>query len=455
MRRFVAVVAGALGAVLLLVAGAPPAPAGAGAASAVSARAWGVRVGGNGTAEIKAPPNAVQYVGGYSSGGVSTGAISASAQATSSPGRASASASADVSGISLFGGEVTIARVVAKIAVSASAGRGSGDTSGSYVSGVTVAGTAVEFGSGTAQLGDWGVAAGPSGGASPVANGYRGALTGLTITLTADHGGLAAGSQIQVGYVEASAAAAPAPAPPPPPARQPPAVPPAPPAPGIEPPPPPLILPPPPSVKVKIGKSGYVFPVYGPASFSDTFRAARASTGWHHGTDIFAPYGAPVLAVADGTLFSVGWNDIGGNRLWLKDKAGNEFYYAHMAGYSPLAVNGATVRAGDVVGFVGDSGDAQGTPPHLHFEIHPAELLAMGYDGVINPYGWLQAVQRNETAEIRLPAAGALPGVGVPSSAPPPGAYLLASSDISRASGLDRRSLGSALTGPEAGTAGD
>ena len=61
---------------------------------------------------------------------------------------------------------------------------------------------------------------------------------------------------------------------------------------------------------------GYVFPVYGPASFGDTFGAPRGdvSGGWHHGEDIFAPLGTPLLAVADGTVFSVGWNDIGGWR---------------------------------------------------------------------------------------------------------------------------------------------
>ena len=78
-----------------------------------------------------------------------------------------------------------------------------------------------------------------------------------------------------------------------------------------------------------------------------------------------------MLAVAGGTIFSVGWNDIGGNRLWLRDTKGNEFYYAHLSAFSTLAVNGAQVQAGDVIGFVGNTGDAAGTPPHLHFEIHP------------------------------------------------------------------------------------
>ena len=97
----------------------------------------------------------------------------------------------------------------------------------------------------------------------------------------------------------------------------------------------------------------------------------RRPRNWHHGDDIFAPLGAPILACADGIVFSVGWNDIGGNRLWLRDSQGNEFYYAHLSAFSPLAKNGALVKAGEVLGFVGNTGDAAGTPTHLHFEVHP------------------------------------------------------------------------------------
>jgi murein DD-endopeptidase MepM/ murein hydrolase activator NlpD len=137
---------------------------------------------------------------------------------------------------------------------------------------------------------------------------------------------------------------------------------------------------------------GYVFPVAGDASFSDDFRVPRP-TSWHHGIDIFAPLGTPLVAVADGSLFNVGWNDVGGKRLWLRDAAGNEFYYAHLSAFSPFAREGALVRAGDIVGFVGATGDAIGTSPHLHFEMHPPELEAQGYDGVVNPYPYLVAWQ--------------------------------------------------------------
>ena len=215
------------------------------------------------------------------------------------------------------------------------------------------------------------------------------------------------------------------------------------------------VLAPPPGITPRLTAGGYVFPVYGPAAFVDTFGAPRATVPWHHGTDIFAPAGAPVLAVAAGTVFSVGWNDVGGNRLWLRDREGNEFYYAHLSAFSPLAVNGAKVDAGVVLGFVGNTGDAAGTPPHLHFEIHPVSLLSLGYDGAVNPTGYLRSWQRLQdlpfgfrglAAGLRLP-----PGVRVSDSAVPrPGAVLLAASDISSASGLEPGSLARALAGSRA-----
>jgi murein DD-endopeptidase MepM/ murein hydrolase activator NlpD len=191
-----------------------------------------------------------------------------------------------------------------------------------------------------------------------------------------------------------------------------------------------------------LGGGPYVFPVYGPVQFSDTFGAARADVSWHHGDDIFAPLGSPILAVADGTLFSVGWNQIGGNRIWLRDREGNYFYYAHLAAFSTLAVDGAEVRAGDVIGFVGNTGDAAGTPYHLHFEIHPVAMLGFGYDGAVNPTSYLLAWQRLQ--DVRFDAVyGWTPANAA--NRPKAGAILLQSSDISSASGLDPGSIDRAL----------
>src|ERR671919_1132064 len=138
---------------------------------------------------------------------------------------------------------------------------------------------------------------------------------------------------------------------------------------------------------------------------------------------------------------------MGGNRLWLRDGEGNEFYYAHLSAFSPLARDGARVRAGDVIAFVGTTGDAEGTPPHLHFEIHPVGLLSLGYDGVVDPYPAL--VRWRHLEDVRF-VAGArwLTSVAPVSNAPTPGAFLLSSSDISTVSGLDPSSLTRALAGP-------
>jgi murein DD-endopeptidase MepM/ murein hydrolase activator NlpD len=202
-----------------------------------------------------------------------------------------------------------------------------------------------------------------------------------------------------------------------------------------------------PEVNARLTEGGYVFPLFGPAAFGDTYGAFRADVAgkWHHGEDLVAPKGTPVLAVADGSVFSVGWNDIGGWRLWLRDASGNEFYYAHLSAYSPLAVDGTHVSAGDVLGFVGTTGDAEGGVPHLHFEIHPVELLSFGYDGAVAPYPFLVAWRRAEDVRFAV-GRRYVPGSSVRGLAPPAGAFLLEADDISGTSGLVPGGLGRAVT---------
>lgn len=137
---------------------------------------------------------------------------------------------------------------------------------------------------------------------------------------------------------------------------------------------------------------GYAFPVLGESNYTDTWGAARASTGRHVGTDIFATEGTPIIAITDGTLDRVGWNSVGGYRFWLFDAYGNGFYHAHLSAFAPLAQDGATVKAGDVIGFIGHTGDAQGTPDHIHFEVHP------GGGGPTNPFPFLNAWRKGTAA---------------------------------------------------------
>jgi hypothetical protein len=348
---------------------------------------------------------------------------------------------------------VTVDAVFVRANARASGRGAAGSLDASSVSNLVALGAPVQASPNTrVSLGDWGYmvvlekAVVRQNGAR---FGFRGFVTGLHVVLTAAHGGLPAGTEIMIGYSEAAASARKA-APPPSPSPQPqppttdpgqgPSREPVPSNPGTD--PPPSIQNPPQGVQPKLTAAGYVFPVYGQSSFSDDFAAARATTGWHHGNDIFAPLGAPLLAVADGTLFLVGWNDIGGNRLWLRDAAGNEFYYAHLSAFSPLAGDGVQVKAGDVIGFVGATGDAVGTPPHLHFEVHPRELLWMGYDGVINPYPYLTAWLRLDDVAF----GGWTPQAG---RAPEAGAVLLQADDISSLSGLGDDTLSSYLLMPE------
>lgn len=386
-------------------------------------------------------------------------------------GATGARARSDLRSVSLFGGEISVDALVAGASARAAVLPAGGSFVPTTISGLVALGQPVTPAPNLRiQLGDWGHLTllqereAPSGEPS-----FRGWVTVLDMRLDADHAGLPIGTRIIVGYAEASArhrrqaarplraavresrpAAASSRAVTEPTTARPrirrglglPSDVPRPGSLG----PSPLVLAAPQVIR-RLTADGYVFPVYGPAGFADTFAAPRAGVGWHHGADIFAPLGAPVLAVAEGTLFSVGRNRLGGNRLWLRDRQGNEFYYAHLAAYSPLAANGARVQAGDVIGFVGNTGDAHTTPYHLHFEIHPASLLFMGYDGVVDPTPYLRAWQHAK--DVDFPSAAVwVPTLVATGNAPRPGAILLQATDISTENGLAPGSLAQALEDP-------
>ena len=134
--------------------------------------------------------------------------------------------------------------------------------------------------------------------------------------------------------------------------------------------------------------TGFVFPVTDPHTFSSTFGAPRSGGRSHEGADIFAPRGTPVVASENGIVANVGNGTLGGIKLWVYGESGTQYYYAHMTAYAPGIVEGTPVEAGEVVGYVGTTGNAVGTPPHLHYEIHP------GGGDAMDPYPLLHAVDQ-------------------------------------------------------------
>lgn len=147
---------------------------------------------------------------------------------------------------------------------------------------------------------------------------------------------------------------------------------------------------------------GFVFPVAGPNSFADTFGAPRmfgtAYAHLHQGTDVFATSGTPLVAVERGVLIKVGTDVLGGTKLWLVGASGTRYYYAHLSAFAPGVSEGLVVSAGDVVGYVGNSGNAISTPAHVHFEVHPNGGAA------VNPYPLLRIV-----ADAQKRLAGSAP----------------------------------------------
>lgn len=126
----------------------------------------------------------------------------------------------------------------------------------------------------------------------------------------------------------------------------------------------------------------YEFPVAGGnnRNVQSLWGAARdGGRRSHEGIDIFAPRGTPVIAVTDGRITSSGERGLGGKQVWLRDpKRGLSLYYAHLDSIAPLG--NARVKTGDTLGFVGNTGNARTTPPHLHFGIYK------GYRGAVNPF---------------------------------------------------------------------
>jgi len=114
---------------------------------------------------------------------------------------------------------------------------------------------------------------------------------------------------------------------------------------------------------------GRVCPVGAPNAFSDTWGAPRSGGRSHEGVDMFAAHGTPLYAIEDGTIRTSD-SSLGGVSVHITGASGDAFYYAHLS--TRTVVTGQRVRTGDVIGGVGNTGNARSTPPHLHFEYHPA-----------------------------------------------------------------------------------
>jgi len=118
---------------------------------------------------------------------------------------------------------------------------------------------------------------------------------------------------------------------------------------------------------------GMVCPVQGPTAYGDTWGAARSGGRRHEGVDMISPKGTTLVATADGEArFSQ--NNLGGNSVSLKGDNGTRYYYAHLSAYEGSS---RRVRAGEVIGYVGSTGNT--TVDHLHFEVHP------GGGAAVNP----------------------------------------------------------------------
>jgi murein DD-endopeptidase MepM/ murein hydrolase activator NlpD len=121
-----------------------------------------------------------------------------------------------------------------------------------------------------------------------------------------------------------------------------------------------------------------------PYSYVDSWGAARSGGRSHQGTDVMAPHGARVFAFVNGVVSRESSSTNGGIQLYLQGDNGVEYFYAHLSGYA--VSTGTRVRAGQLIAYNGQTGNARYTAPHVHFEVHP------GGGTPVNPYPHLKPV---------------------------------------------------------------
>jgi murein DD-endopeptidase MepM/ murein hydrolase activator NlpD len=121
---------------------------------------------------------------------------------------------------------------------------------------------------------------------------------------------------------------------------------------------------------------------------ADTWHAARGSDRKHEGQDIFARRGTSILSATEGYVVDIGENSLGGKTVSVVGAGGRVYYYAHLDSYAQNLYEGDHVTTQTVLGYVGTTGNATGTPPHLHFGVYegtgaidPLPLLVKRPDG--------------------------------------------------------------------------
>lgn len=112
--------------------------------------------------------------------------------------------------------------------------------------------------------------------------------------------------------------------------------------------------------------------------FADTWHGPRSGGRKHEGVDIFAKRGSPIYSTTAGVVVKKGQNKLGGNVVSVLATDGHVHYYAHLENFAAIEKH-QWIEQGTILGYVGDSGNAKGTPPHLHYGIYTKT-------GAINPY---------------------------------------------------------------------
>ncbi len=134
------------------------------------------------------------------------------------------------------------------------------------------------------------------------------------------------------------------------------------------------------SAPAPVASGGLACPVGNPVAFTDTWGAPRSGGRSHQGVDMMARHGTPVYAITSGRITRLKNSGLGGISLWMYGDDNNEYYYTHLQGYASGTSTGKRVAAGDLIAYVGSTGNASSSAPHLHFEVHP------GGGSAVNPY---------------------------------------------------------------------